>query len=218
MRITERLWKLKDWVTVELCEGRLLKAPAEDFDIGTVRTQEPKCYLGWAPARLDRAGNVTAIPENTVPGIIILPNQAYTKYVEEGRFDRRENVHRPQEMGQQLGVTILFSVYEPGVRLPGFTDSVGEQGRDLDPTLIMEGTEEGLRTLLDWMNDCIELLLGTKIIPGTDLYVRQDTVTYSLYTDQNYVVDRRPLYYGFVNVVFGGYASETQNPSLQELL
>ena len=31
-------------------------------------------------------------------------------------------------------------------------------------------------------------------------------MTYSLYTDQAYVVDRRPLYYGFVNAEFKGYA------------
>ena len=124
--------------------------------------------------------------------------------MEEKRFDRYNNVHRPQEMGQHLAVSILFSVYEPGVRLPGFVDSVGEKGAGLDTSLILEGTEQGLFTLMNWMDDCMEKLLGQKMIPKTDLFVQEDTVTYSLYTDQSYVVDRRPIYYGFVNVVFGG--------------
>ncbi|MBR0408654.1 MAG: hypothetical protein IJI53_11500, partial [Clostridia bacterium] len=142
----------------------------------------------------------------------------YAKYMEEKRFDRYNNIHRPQEMGQHLAVSILFSVYEPGVRLPGFIDTVGEKGQGLDPSLILEGTEQGLFTLMNWMDDCMEKLLGQKMIPKTDLFVQEDTVTYSLYTDQSYVVDRRPIYYGFVNVVFGCHVNEGYNPDIEKLL
>ena len=218
MRFTERLTGLKNWAIRELCEGRMMKAPAENMDIGVIHRQEPKCYLAWAPTRTDKAGNLKEIPMSTVPGILIMLNQAYGKYVEEKRFDRYNNIHREQEMGQQLSVSILFSVYEPGIRLPGFIDSVGEKGAGLDPSLILEGTEEGLFTLMNWMDDCIEKLLGQKIIPKTDLFVQEDTVTYSLYTDQNYVVDRRPLYHGFVNVVFGCHAHEEYNQSIEGYL
>ena len=218
MRITERLRGLKKWTEKNLCEGREMKAPAENFDIGIVKTQVPKCYLAWAPARVDDAGNPIAVPESTVPSVLLLPNHAYAKFVEEGRFDRRLNIHRPQEFGQQLGISFLFSVYEPGIRLPGFVQSVGEKGNGLDTSLLLEGTEEGLMTLMDWMDDCIEKLLGAKIIPETDLFVRDESVTYSLYTDQKYVVDRRPIYYGFVNCVFGGYATEANNPDLNAIL
>ena len=71
---------------------------------------------------------------------------------------------------------------------------------------------------MNWMDDCMYKLLGTKMIPKTDLFVDEETVTYSLYTDQNYVVDRRPLYYGFVNAVFNCYANEAPNPEIEELL
>lgn len=218
MRITERLRGLKAWTVKNLCEGREMKAPAEGMDIGIINRQVPKCYLAWAPAKVNDMGVPMEIPESTVPSVLIMPNHSYAKFVEEGRFDRRLNIHRPQEMGQQLGVSFLFSVYEPGIRLPGFTDSVGERGEGLDSSLILEGTEEGLMTLMSWMDDCMELLLGTKIIPHADLFVREETVTYSLYTDQKYVVDRRPIYYGFVNCVFGGYATEADNPELRALL
>lgn len=218
MRFSERLTGLKNWTYKELCKGRVMKAPAENMDIGTINRQEPTVYLAWAPARMDKAGNLKEIPLSTVPGILIMPNQTYAKYMEEKRFDRYNNVHRPQEMGQHLAVSILFSVYEPGVRLPGFVDSVGEKGAGLDTSLILEGTEQGLFTLMNWMDDCMEKLLGQKMIPKTDLFVQEDTVTYSLFTDQSYVVDRRPIYYGFVNVVFGCHVNEGYNPDIEKLL
>ena len=218
MRFSERLTGLKNWTYKEPCKGRTMKAPAENMDIGTINRQEPPVYLAWAPARVDKAGNLKEIPLSTVPGILIMPNQTYAKYMEEKRFDRYNNVHRPQEMGQHLAVSILFSVYEPGVRLPGFVDSVGEKGAGLDTSLILEGTEQGLFTLMNWMDDCMEKLLGQKMIPRRDLFVQEDTVTYSLYTDQSYVVDRRPIYYGFVNVVFGCHVNEGYNPDIEKLL
>lgn len=218
MRFTERYRGLKSWAYKNLCEGRQMKAPAPNMDISVIHRQEPPVYLGWAPARVDETGVVTEIPESTVPAITIMPNQGYGKYMEEKRFDRYNNIHRPQDMGQQMPVSILFAVYEPGVRLPGFIDSAGEQGQGMDMTLIQEGTEQGFMTVMNWMDDCVERLLGDKIIPKTDLFVMEDTVTYSLYTDQNYVVDRRPIYYGFVNVVFGCYATEAYNEELENLL
>ena len=218
MRFSERLIGLKNWTYLELCKDREMKAPAEKMDIGVIHTQEPTVHLAWAPARVDKAGNLQEIPLSTVPGILVMPNQAYAKYMEEKRFDRYNNIHRPKEMGQHLAVTILFSVYEPGIRLPGFVDSIGEKGAGLDTSLILDGTEQGLLTLVNWMDDCMGKLLGQKMIPKTDLFVDEETVTYSLYTDQNYVVDRRPLYYGFVNVIFGCYANEDVNPEIEQYL
>ncbi len=218
MRFTERFRGLKQWCIHELCEGRKMKAPGEKMDITDIKWREPTAYLGWAPARIDKTGNPQEIPTTTVPGIIIMPNQQYAKFMEEKRFDRYNNIHRSKEMGQKVGVSILFSVYEPGIRLPGFAESAGEQGRNIDTTKILEGTEEGFMTLLNWMDDCMYKLLGQKMIPHTDLGVDEETVTYSLYTDQNYVTDRRPLYYGFVNVVFISYANEEPCPNIDDLI
>jgi len=218
MRLTERMRGLKSWVTKELCEGRTMKAPGQNMNIGDIRTQEPCCYLGWAPARLDQTGKLREDPLSVVPSILIMPNQAHAKYMEEQRFDRYNNIHRPSEMGDHFYVSMLFSVYEPGVRLPGFVDSVGESGQGLDMKLIMEGTEQGLFTLMNWMDDCMDKLLEQKMIPHTDMWVEENTMTYSLYTDQSYVVDRRPVYYGFVNVSFGCYADEGANPATLKYL
>ena len=81
----------------------------------------------WAPSRLNENGTFQTDATQICPGILIMPNQAYAKYTEEKRFDRYSNIRRPQEMGQHLSVSILFSVYEPGIRLPGFVTSIGEQ-------------------------------------------------------------------------------------------
>lgn len=218
MRTTERLTGLKKWIIQELCAGRSMKAPGENGNIADIRYKEPACYLAWAPARLDQTGQVQDDMFSVVPGIIVMPNQSYAKYMEEQRFDRYNHIHRPQQMGAHLSVSILFCVYEPGIRLPGFIESVGKQGKGLSMELIEEGTEQGLFTLCNWMDDCMLGLLREKMIPDTDLFVEESTMTYSLYTDQSYVVDRRPIYYGFINVSFGCYAEEGANPSTNQYL
>lgn len=154
MRTVERLKGLKAWIEKNLCDGRMMKAPAPDCNITVIRQQKPQCYLAWAPSRKDATGFYTDDSISVAPGIIVMPRPAYAEYMEEKRFDRYDNVHRPSLMGSHLSVDILFIVYEPGVRLPGFIDSAGENGEQLDMSLIKEGTEEGLFTLLDWMDDC----------------------------------------------------------------
>ncbi len=218
MRFTERFRGLKEWTYHILCEGREMKAPAQNGDIAVINRQEPKVYLGWAPSMLDQTGQIRQDVSMVVPSITIMPTQSLGKYTEEKRFDRYNGIHRPQEMGQHLGVQFLFSIYEPGVRLPGFVHSAGEKGQDLDLELITEGTEQGFMTLMNWIDDGMEALVGTRIIPGTDMYVDDESLTYSLYTDQNYVVDRRPVYYGFITCTFGCYAEPGQHPELERYL
>lgn len=211
MRTSERLRKLRDWLQRELCDGRIMKAPAPDFDIMQIVRQEPKCYIGWAPTRPDETGEITYSAANVCPGISVMPRQRYAKLVEEKRFDRYNSIHRGQELGSQFPVDILFSVYEPGIRLPGFIETG-------DMKLLEEATETGILTLYDWMDDCVEKLLGTRMIPNTDLFVNADSITSSMYTDQSFIVDRRPVYYGFVTVNFNGYANEQNNDEIQKLL
>ncbi len=217
MRTTERLRGLKKWTYENFCKGREMKAPPPNLDLTKIVRKEPGCYIGWAPSRLSKGEFVTEAG-TVCPGILIMPNQAYVKYTEEKRFDRYNNIHRPQEMGQHLSVSILFSVYEPGTRLPGFIDSAGENGEGMDMSLILEGTEQGLMTLMNWMDDFKIKLLEQKHIPKTDLYVVGESITYSMYTDQNYVVDKRPIFYGFVNADFLCYVEEGQNPDFEKYL
>lgn len=218
MRTTERLRRLKEWAEKELCEGRQMKAIPADQDVTKIVRQQPRCYLAWQPTRPDEFGNYVVDPVSVCPSIVIMPSASHAKNVEEKRFDRYAGVHRPAELAQTLAVSILFSVYEPGVRMPGFSESADESGEGLDISLLKEGTEEGLMTLIDWMDDCMEKLLGQRFIPHTDLFIKESSIVYSLYTDQNYVVDRRPVYYGFVNCEFQCYADEGTNSSIEGLL
>lgn len=218
MRTTERMRGLKAWTTANLCAGREMKAPPPDMDLSRIVRREPSCFLGWAPARLDETGQYQAELITICPGILIMLKPSYGKYTEEKRFDRYNNIHRSQAMGQHLYTDFLLSVYEPGVRLPGFVTSAGEQGQGLDMTKLMEGTEQGLFTLFNWMDDLKEALIGQKVIPNTDLSVEEDSIVYSLYTDQSYVVDRRPLFYGFVSVSFLCHADEGTNPDYENYL
>ena len=95
---------------------------------------------------------------------------------------------------------------------------VGERGSGLDMSKIMEGSEQGLFTLANWMDDCMDAMLGQKIIPGTDMFLEESTMTYGLRVDQEYVTDHRPIYYGFINCSFAGYATENANREIEKLL
>lgn len=217
MRNSERLRALKAWAYKTLCQGREMKAPGEDMDITQIVRQEPQVYLSWWPTRPDSTGLLAQDPQSVAPGIVIAPSAAYSKYVEERRFDRYNNIHRLQEMGQWLNVSILFSVYEPGVRLPGFVQSADDP-EGLDMSKLKEGTEEGLMTLMNWMDDCTSALLADRFIPHSDLILDEMNLTYSPFMDQNYVVDKRPLYYGFVNAKFMCYADDRNNSAINDYL
>lgn len=218
MRTTEKLQKFKVWAEETLCRGRRLKAPASDRDVTKIVYREPSVFLAWSPMRLNKAGTLELDTSNTTPSITIMPSMSYAKMIEEKRFDRYQGVHRPVNLGNQLSVTMLFSVFEPGTRLPGFTESGDENGKGLDLSLFQDGTEQGLMTLLDWIDDAKKALLQEMCIPGTDMALNEQSLVWSLYTDQQYVTDRRPIYYGFINCTFGGYVDEGNKRTNKYLL
>lgn len=221
MRTTERLDKFAEWTYAKLCKGRKMKSPASGMDFTKIEKVEPKVYVGYFPMRPEETddGQQWQMPNElyTAPSILIMPTNSYVKYQEEKRFDRYSGIHRPQELGQGLNCHVLFSVFEDGVRMPGFIDKL-EQTGTYDLTLVREGTRDGLYTLLNWIDDFKAALLGEKFIPGTDLFLDEAEMTYGPNSDQKYISDKRPMYYGFVNVAFSCYADETQNKTIEKLL
>ena len=217
MRTAVRLKALQNWTYKTVCEGRKMKTPAPNGDYTKIVRQEPKVFLGYAPTRPDTSeysGDVD--PLNVAPGIIIAPVNGEVHFLEEKRFDRYSGVHRPQEMGQSLTVQNVFMVYEDGIRLPGFLDKV-EAGEEYPMDLIKEGTEEGLFTLTNWMDDYKNALLSAKTIPGTDLFVNDEMFEYGWYSDQKFISDRRPCFIGMVTVKFQCYADQF-NEQIENLL
>lgn len=217
MRMSERVRKLRAFIYDNLCKGRIMKSPGPNMDISEIHRQEPQVFFGYVPSREDTSAYADGMPLTAVPSIVIMPKTSYGRHVEDKRFDQYNHIHRPQEMGQELACKMLFSVYEDGLRLPGFLDKYDATG-EMDMSLITEGTDEAVLTLLDWMNDGLALLMGTKVIPGTDLWVQSDTITYDMYADQKFITDKRPIYYGLLDVTFGSYAQERLNPEIEQLL
>lgn len=205
MRTEERLRKLRDWTFKTVCEGREMKAPAPNMDISQIVRQEPKAYIGYAPTRPDVSLYSDVDPATAAPGIIIAPVIGDVHFMEEKRFDRYNKVHRSKDMGQSLTVQNVFLVYEDGVRLPGFIDAV-KRGEAFPMELIREGTENGLFTLTNWMDDYKDALLSAGSIPGTDLTVNDEAFDYGWYSDQKTISDRRPIFIGMVTVKFQCYA------------
>lgn len=220
MRTTERMRKFAAWIDAECCQGRLLKAPAPDRDITQSIRKKPEVYTIYAPARNDGM-QYAEEALRVCPGIILMLDASYVKNMEEQRFDRYSGIHRPARLGQTLAFQCLFSVYEDGVRMQGYDSGMAEEtgGEHLDASLILEPTHEGVTTLFNWMDDFKDKLVAQKGIPGTDLFLNEATVTYSLYQSQQYVQDRRPIYYGFVNGVFNCHADEKGfNPDIRAIL
>ena len=206
MRTVERLRKFQKWTYDTVCAGRQMKTPAPNMDVRKIVRQGPKVFLGFAPMRPDETLQGEVDPLNVAPGIIIAPTFGYLKYMEEQRFDRYNDVHRPKEMGQSLSAQVLFFVYEDGVRLPGFIDSA--KTGEYDMTKMREGTQDGLETLLNWMDDFKDGLLSAKSIPETDMFLNEAQAQYGLYSDQKFIADRRPVFIGMVTVVFQCHADE----------
>lgn len=196
---------MKAWLYEELCKGRQMKAPVNRNDVTDLTTTEPSVFLAWMPTHPNNPGaRPSNDPLSVVPAITIMPMPSRVSYVEEKRFDRYNNIRRPKNMGQSVMVDVMMSVYDPGIRMPGFVESV-QTGKG-DMTLLKDATEEGFFTLLDWMDDLMQLILRVRHVPGTDLILEDDKCVYSLYADQIWVKDLRPYYVGFVRIEFSGYA------------
>jgi len=216
MRTEERFRKFQEWTYETVCKGRMMKTPAPKMDIRKVTRQEPQTFLVYTPMRPDSSDFMGEIdPLNVCPGIIIAPTVGYVKFMEERRFDRYNNVHRPKSMGQSVSAHVLFFVYEDGVRLPGFVDSAKKGPYDM--SLIADGTSEGVKTVFNWMDDFKDALLAQKVIPKTDMVLNEDEMQYGLYSDQKFVADRRPVYIGIVFVTFQCHADE-YNDEVNRLL
>jgi len=220
MRTAERLIALQEWTYKACCKGRKLKVPPPGQDITKyLDKREPSIFLNFMPMRPDQTATIAGVnPPNVAPSITLLIDNSMGKYMEDKRFDTYNKVHRTKTFGQQLNIQALFTVYEDGVRLPGFIDKVEANPEDFDMTLIREGTQEGLFTLLNWMDDYRDSLIATKIIPDSDMYVNEESIIYTLREDQKYPSDNRPLFYGVVNVSFNCYSEHKDNPEIRSIL
>lgn len=213
MRTEQRLRALKKWLEAEVCAGRQLKAPGISRKLQDVSYREPPVYLMFDPLRNEQG----AALESTAPSLLIMPAPSHAMSETEQRFDRYSKISRPDEMAQTLRTTLLFTIYEPGIRLKGFYESALRRN-GADPKLLLESTEQGVFTLYNWIDDCVEKLMGTIWIPDTDMTVDKKSITYSPYVDQNYVVDKRPIYYGMVDVTFVCHVDAEPNRDLLKIL
>lgn len=224
MTTQERLEGLEAWTYAACCKGRKLKTPAAGMNIEVIAPRvEPKVHLVYTPMRFDDGAWKDVDPAFVAPCIIIMPAPSPARDMEEKRFDRYGGIHRPKELGQHFAVQILYMVYEDGLRLPGFVDKAEQNAQNgeeegYDMTLIREGTREGVLTLYNWMDEFKKKILASRFIPNTDLSLIQESLIQSPYTDQHYVVDKRPLYYGFHTLDFYCFADEAQNPDILKYL
>jgi len=221
MRTAERLVTLQEWTYNACCKGRKMKTPPPNQDITKyLDKREPSIFLNFMPMRAEQDRSIAGVnPPSVAPSITLLLDNSMGKYMEDKRFDTYNKVHRQKVFGQQFNVQALFSVYEDGVRQPGFIDRVEANPEDFDMSLIREGTREGLFTLLNWMDDYRDALIATKVIPNSDMYVNEESIIYTLREDQKYPSDNRPMFYGVVNVSFNCYSEhQAINEEIRSIL
>lgn len=201
----QRIEALKQFVSDVSDSVGDLKAPGKSLD--DIVYKRPKMYTAYYPSRpqkQDQPPGMALSPDDaSAPSVLFMLTPSMAQSMEEERFDRYNNIHRPAEFGGKLGILMQFVIYDPGVRLPGFG------GRY--PDLIEDATEDGFYTLTDWMDVVIRALLTCDAIPGSDMYVLKDTIKYSPYIDGDYIADRRPFYYGQLAVTFGYYTANLPN-------
>ena len=210
MTTAERLKVLQEWLYKECCEGREMKCPNPDGIVADVTYEEPTVFIGFYPTRTDETG-IKENPISTVPSLLIMFGQGFAERMQEQRFDRYSGIHRPKELGGTIPIAILFATYDPGDRMERFEDVPS-------PEFLVESTEQGLFTLTNWMDDVKAKLLGTVCIPGTDMFLWKDTLSYSPLTESGQIVDKRPFYYAFINCEFGLYSDRAINARTADLI
>ena len=220
MRTYARLRALAAWTDKTVCRGHLFKQEPKDRDITNFEEKvEPAVYIAYTPKRYDESNAMELIErlESAAPSIIIMPTASHVKYVEPQRFDQYKGIHRPKEMGQELNVQVLFTLYEDGVRLPGFIEKYERTG-EFDISLVREGTQEGLQALLDWMDEFKDAMLVQQIVPNSDLILSEDDFNWGMRTNQNSIADDRPLYFGLFNIGFNCVAEYRLSEEISAIL
>lgn len=182
-----------------------MKTPGEtDF---SVEYTEPRCFVGLYPWTLNEASEY-----NVAPSILIIPDVSKAKDVRIKSYDQSDNIGRPQNLGAQLNLRLVFCVYDPG-------DRTAELKTSQNPyTDILEGDNGGFFTLTDWLDECMEKLLQANSIPGCDLFLYEDTITWAPMTEGEAILDRRPLYYGILQLGFGGESQRREGETISKLL
>jgi hypothetical protein len=205
MSTRKRLSALQEWAEDRLCKGRSMKTPG-DTDFSVVYTQ-PRAFVALYPWRL------TETTEYSIaPSILIIPDVSPAQDPRTYAYDRAEGVARSRDLGAQLNIRMIFCVYEPGERLEDLQTS-------LNPVEdLMEVSNSGFFTLTDWMDEAAEQLLREKSIPGSDLFVYEDTIRWAPMMQEDAIVDQRPLYYGVLQAGFGGKSLRRESDIINDLL
>jgi hypothetical protein len=201
----KRLSALREWTDDRLCKGRSMKTPGET-DFSVVYTQ-PRVFVALYPWRLTEATEFSI-----APSILIIPDLSPAQDPRTYAYDKSEGAIRSRDLGAQLNVRMVFCVYEPGERLSELQTSHNPV-EDL-----MEVSNSGFYTLTDWVDEAVEQLLRDKSIPGSDLFVYEDTIRWAPMMQEDAIVDQRPLYYAVLQAGFGGKSLRRESSTIDDLL
>lgn len=207
MLTSARIEAVRAWCEEELCNGRTMKSPGKGGKATEVQYVKPRAFAGFQPRRRGREQEMFSVAPSIT--IMLAPSQAMRD--REKRFDKYSGIHRANELGATMALQFLFTVYEPGDRNEDFAQTGSYDD-------IEEPGAMGYYLLLDWMDELRELLMGVGTIPKTDLAVNTGEVYYAPFMSENTVVDRRPVYNGFVTAEFNTYVGGAPNERVRDLL
>lgn len=214
----EKRHMLRDWVYENCCKGRQMKTPVprgRDYD---VKWAEPNCFGGDNyPARARDIKN----PYSVAPSILIT-GVSFKPYAETSEYlDSRQKVSRPKNVGSTITLNLIHAVYDPGERMTvrQKENAQGEPIQDGDPhemLLTDEAMDTGSMILWQWMEDTASAIHAALSIAG--MTVKDDSIIIEPLTENESVSDRRPVYFGVVQVTLIGLNREMQSPELSALL
>lgn len=204
MTIAQRLRGLQKWLYVNACKGRKMKAMGKnDLDI-VYREPYVKLLL------FTDAEAVPEVPKQGAPCILILVKESGMRDMEQ-RFDRYKGINRPKPMAGMLSFQLVFVTYDPGHRTE-------KSQADQTYADVFSNEEEAYLAVLDWAEETMNSLIELGSVPGTDLMIDPVDIRCGPMMQYGVLLDRRPLYYGVVDGVFGCQARMISNQQVNILL
>lgn len=169
MTLEQRIDAVKYFLETHVCDGLKLKIP-NDKNVYDVAYGSPKAFATFIPPKDKLPGDLNY----PAPSVVVMP------------LRDEEN-----ERDGKVLTRLLFTVYDPGTRLPGAMEHEKPEYIGMD--------HEGWRGLLNFMERARQALRKARVIGDMEL---DFPLKRGLFNEEDSTPDFRPYYMGWMDVPF----------------